>query len=422
VLLAMTLSAMALQIAFLIACVPLASVQPCPESSQQVLEQVTAGYERKTSPAEYAHKLAPGPTTLHASYFILGVMDVDMKSQTVTVAVGMTLHWVDLRLLWNSSCFAFEFVELLNESEIVEFMESPESYIWVPKVIVNNWRETPKTIDRHWYLTPSGVVIIRERQFWTLSCDMDFTKMPYDEQVCPARLTSSHLSYILTIQAWLGVGTREGERNPGGSLEWQLQESQPFEHTNRVADETGVVPIHKLHFRIKRNPNFIEKTVIQPVVFLVFFTYFAFWIPRNAVPARVSLVATCYLAISNKRSSVSDNMPPVPGSVWLDTFMSISSFFVFIAGVEYGFVMYLSSIEVRVAQARDAVSADAVEDADPELPMKYRMRSSLGLFEYLLLDKDGQQRLKALHVEVAMRFLFPVTYSMAVGAKYASLL
>jgi hypothetical protein len=360
--------------------------------------------------------------SLYTRNSIVGVEEVDMKSQTVVLSVWTAFQWTDPRLAWDSNCSSGDCC--LKEAV---FKGSPKDKLWTPSVYTENWKELPETIEGGWSLKPDGTVWFGEKQFWKLSCSMDFTIMPYDEQLCFARFTvyMEHAD-ILSIRSFDGgsamASVTGGKTQIGGTVEWELVNDHGKEDQSYLLTlDEFQYPVLDMYYKLHRNPQYYHSAVILPVFFLVGLAYLSFWITRAAVPARVALVAICYLSISNQQGNVQQSLPRTSSSVWLLRLLSYSTKFVFLAGLEYAFANFLSRVDAKIKKVREQIDDEWSADAEFEcVKLKQRMRTKLSFADYYLaLGSDGRPRLNDHHCDVFMRYAYPVAYIIMVLTMFA---
>ena len=134
---------------------------------------------------------------------------------------------------------------------------------------------------------PWGEVRWEQKFRVKLSCSMDFTKMPYDEQQCEMRVLDFRDSYRASLsfhlrgetprqsKAMKGQGCTDSgtgyidivrhDVGEGGSQEWRLP-PQPDGITAAVKTRPAAVVFS---FRLARRPGYYEYRIMAPTFFFV---------------------------------------------------------------------------------------------------------------------------------------------------------
>lgn len=363
---------------------------------------------------------------------VSSLMEVDSKSQVVTVSVFARTIWTDRRLAYNKSC-------LPEVPQYVFFPGSPQDTLWTPSVYVSNLIDNPQFLSGVWFVSPGGEVWYSRKEKWRISCEMNFEKMPYDMTLCLVRFrtfadTFKHVE--LRVQANKQGMARAKEKTIGGAVDWTMEDLASGEGEPKAYEIHGSAALD-MFIKIQRGPQYLVDNVIFPVVFLVAIAYFSFWLTRAAVPARVAIIIICYLSILNKQSSVLQTLPRLSGPIWLLKFMQVSISFVFVAVAEFIVANVLGRAEGRINKAKAALAYEASQPKSPppepngaevtiEVPcaasIKQQLRKKgMGRLDSLMITSDGRQWLHDEYCDVFMRYAFPIAYSVAIGALYAEL-
>ncbi|XP_073512984.1 gamma-aminobutyric acid receptor subunit delta isoform X4 [Phyllobates terribilis] len=237
----------------------------------------------------YARKFRPGiggpPVIVAVDIEVTSIDHISEINMEYTMTVFLRQSWTDERLSYNHTNKTLGF-----DSRFVEKLWIPDTFIvnaksaWFHDVTVEN-----KLIR----LQPDGVILYSSRITSTVSCDMDLTKYPLDEQECRLDLESS-----------------------------------------------GQFPRLILRFQLKRNRGMYIIQSYVPSILLVAMSWVSFWISQSAVPARVSLGITTVLTMTTLMVSASSSLPRASAVKALDVYFLICYFFVFAALVEFAFAHY----------------------------------------------------------------------------------
>ena len=201
-----------------------------------------------------------------------------------------------------------------------------EHEIWVPDVFSPTTHILPVVSKNAFWIAPTGRVWWARRMVLNLNCAMDFRHMPFDTQLCNVKFTGFYhlgLDVIYRIPNGTDYGPEydflRAFRGPvravcpdSGTVEWAVTS---ITGESIFGGQAALVPFSyvEYHFELTRARGFFEQYVIAPMVLLVIITWATFWISRDAVPARVSMVIIAYLNMSSLLSSTNASLPHLSG-------------------------------------------------------------------------------------------------------------
>ncbi|XP_068096757.1 gamma-aminobutyric acid receptor subunit delta isoform X2 [Hyperolius riggenbachi] len=280
----------------------------------------------------YARKFRPGiggpPVTVAVD---IEVTSIDHISEEYTMTVFLRQSWRDERLSYNHTNKTLGF-----DSRFVEKLWLPDTFIvnaksaWFHDVTVEN-----KLIR----LQPDGVILYSSRITSTVSCDMDLTKYPMDEQECMLDLESYGYSADDILYHW---SEKQEQIHGLDKLELAQFTITNYSFAREVMNfkSAGQFPRLTLHFQLKRNRGMYIIQSYVPSMLLVAMSWVSFWISQSAVPARVSLGITTVLTMTTLMDSARSSLPRASAIKALDIYFLICYVFVFAALVEYAFAHY----------------------------------------------------------------------------------
>lgn len=97
--------------------------------------------------------------------------------------------------------------------------------------------------------------------------------------------------------------------------------------------------------------HFIYRVYI-PIVLLMIFNFGSYWIPQNALPARVTLIMITFLTITFILQSVSAQTAKAATSTSLQVFLVFSILLVVVAMLEYLFILWLGREKKETSPAK----------------------------------------------------------------------
>ncbi|CAJ0959625.1 unnamed protein product [Ranitomeya imitator] len=236
--------------------------------------------------------------------------------------------------------------------------------LWIPDTFIVNaksaWFHDVTVENKLIRLQPDGVILYSSRITSTVSCDMDLTKYPLDEQECRLDLESYGYSAEDILYNW---SENQNQIHGLDKLELSQFTITDYKFSKEVMNfkSAGQFPRLTLRFQLKRNRGMYIIQSYVPSILLVAMSWVSFWISQSAVPARVSLDKemtrirghlgsgaragreggiTTVLTMTTLMVSASTSLPRASAVKALDVYFLICYFFVFAALVEFAFAHY----------------------------------------------------------------------------------
>ncbi|KAM9299044.1 gamma-aminobutyric acid receptor subunit delta [Gastrophryne carolinensis] len=290
------------------------------------LDELMKGYARNFRPG-----IGGSPVVVAVDLEVTSIDHVSEVNMEYTMTVFLRQSWRDERLSYNHTNKTLGF-----DSRFVEKLWLPDTFIvnaksaWFHDVTVEN-----KLIR----LQPDGVVLYSSRITSTVSCDMDLTKYPMDEQECLLDLESYGYSAEDILYHW---SDKQEQIHGLDKLELPQFTIAGYSFTKEIVNfkSAGHFPRLTLHFQLKRNRGMYIIQSYVPSILLVAMSWVSFWISQSAVPARVSLGITTVLTMTTLMDSARSSLPRASAIKALDVYFLICYVFVFAALVEYAFAHY----------------------------------------------------------------------------------
>ena len=161
-----------------------------------------------------------------------------------------------------------------------------------------------------------------------MTCDMEFSKMPFDTQSCAIRLgawVGNELTTpIVFISNRINDRIKLSELAYGGTAEWrivgfssnytkgrQADGLPPLTALNAPAVNHGarLEPILSYNIHIERSSRYWVESVILPAMLLVSMSYATVFIQRTAMPARAAFASICFLTLATRDNAVLATIP-----------------------------------------------------------------------------------------------------------------
>lgn len=103
------------------------------------------------------------------------------------------------------------------------------------------------------------------------------------------------------------------------------------------------------YFEVERTFTFFLNKAYIPTMLLVFFNLGSYWIPDQAVPARVSLIITTFLSSMFILMSIMDETVKVSYITSMQIFMIVNISFLMTAIIQFLTILHLRSKKVKVS-------------------------------------------------------------------------
>ncbi|XP_054715293.1 glutamate-gated chloride channel alpha-like [Uloborus diversus] len=254
------------------------------------------------------------------------------------------------------------------------------------------------TPSSFFWLTKQSNVFYFCRIVVKLICEMDLKLYPHDEQKCGIKLSSAIFNSKQVILRW---------NSPSNKLK-QFSSLQQFKIINVEMKECILLS------NANNNMSCLEKTILLhrrggyyliniyiPTVLIVIMSMLTFWIPPEAVPARVTLGVTSLLTIITKQYQAS--MPNVSYIVAMNIWLSSCVAFVFFSLLEFAIVIAMNT--------KTKTQSSLPGDKDFVLPLvmlkangTWSMKNSWGM-------KPGQESNKtSRRIDFFSRIFFPLSF------------
>ena len=250
------------------------------------------------------------------------------------------------------------------------------------------------------------------------SCRFTFTKMPFDQQTCHARLVFLNPQHEVKLQPPpVGTSALVNDAKAGGTQEWTVVSVSSTEGTSPDPPNGSTI---KLEFTMKRASSYWVTFVLVPAVFLVMLSYGTFYVQRTATPARAAFCFVCYLTVINLTNGALAALPRLgPSDALLLALLSASEYFCACTILLVVVANYFLHIELRVNAALKEVERLAIE-GEPVGDVQAYVKARCGRAGIFLIKKNGHMSLSDQHVDIAARYIFPVAYAITIGTIFSA--
>ncbi|KAM9394439.1 5-hydroxytryptamine receptor 3A-like isoform 2-T2 [Pholidichthys leucotaenia] len=298
------------------------------------------------------------PTFVSVDMILLGILEVDELSQTVTNHIFIRMFWTNEFLTWNSSDFCG-----------IENMTLPHSTLWVPDIGIDEDVSDTGSVLKSPFLSvhSDGSVYTSRRQRLTYTCRLNLFYFPFDTQNCSVKF-SSMTSSVNSIK----LGTISSDENlteiSEAALvtrgEWTLKSIT----ITKFMDQTDKA-LSKLEFmvEIQRKPLLYFINFIIPLFYFLVLDVTSFFI-SEARGEKLSFKVTLILSISVLLLILQDMLPSTEDSLPLIAMYCVGIFsLVGLSVLEAMMVIFIIDLDnccVKKAESNLPAEVDIPLDAD----------------------------------------------------------
>lgn len=267
-----------------------------------------------------------GPTKVRIFAGVLNISDINAAKQVLDADVYIVAAWKDPRLA------------NLGSKKIIR----PISEIWNPNISIINEQNVKSMLPGDAVINPDGTVLFKMRLLGEFSQKLDFSDFPFDTQRFVIKLASRgygpdevEFTTDSTVQS---VFSRELT-----IMEWNVLELnnivKPYEITKNVR------PIASLTIEIiaERKSNFYLFSFIIPLIFIILMSMSCFWLHRQSLSAKVSVVVTSMLTLIAWRFTITGSLPKLSYLTRMDILIFFSTALIFLTILEVVLGAFLAS-------------------------------------------------------------------------------
>src|SRR6266446_2114730 len=265
-----------------------------------------------------------GPTRVSVGIWMADITNIDSAQQNFTAEVAVVLRWRDPRLTHTGN-------------GIVRY---PLEQVWHPRVAVVNEtnsvsRQFPEAVE----VEPDGTVNYRQRYAGAFTQPLRLQSFPFDRQtfrflLVAVRYRPNEVMFV-PDQDWMRNGLRQaGGIAPSITLpDWTLEKWETKPSTYPLAPGL-VYSSYLFEFTASRNVQHYIWKVILPLVLIVIMSYAVFCLKKKNSNSQISIAVTSMLTLIAYRFAIDNQLPVLPYTTSLDTFILMSTLLVFFSFIE----------------------------------------------------------------------------------------
>ncbi|KAK3776332.1 hypothetical protein RRG08_032324 [Elysia crispata] len=230
------------------------------------------------------------------SFELVSVIEVNDVFQSFTCNGFIGFRWYDQILRWNASDYGG-----------VELMTPQSKDIFRPRLALLNtigerdlFREDNAPVVVH----PSGLTSWSPGSMFPVSCKLDLTKYPFDEQTCVLDLLV--MEFTAEMLKFEPMTQTVGQNFYTENGEWEVKSTNLS--TKFVLVPNDPISSIVVKFTLRRKPEFLVLSILLPLVLLSLLNLMVFVIPVEC-GEKISFGITVLLALSVFMSIMSDMLP-----------------------------------------------------------------------------------------------------------------
>jgi Neurotransmitter-gated ion-channel ligand binding domain len=226
----------------------------------------------------------------------------------------------------------------------------PLEQVWHPRVaVVNETNSVSQTFPEAVEVESDGTVNYRQRYAGAFTQPLRLQSFPFDRQTFSVQLVAVRYRpnevMFVPDQDWIRHGLRQaGGVAPSITLpDWTLEkwETKPLTYALAPGFEYSS---YAFEFTASRNAQHYIWKVILPLILIVAMSWSVFWVAATEVGPQLSVATTSMLTLIAYRFAIDHQLPVLPYTTSLDTFILMSTLLVFFSFIE---VLASTILEVK---------------------------------------------------------------------------
>src|SRR5437016_8311014 len=265
-----------------------------------------------------------GPTQISVGIWVADISNIDSAQQNFTAELAVVLRWKDSRLAHTGK-------------GIVRY---PLEQVWHPRVaVVNETNSVSRKFPEAVEVEPDGTLNYRQRYAGAFTQPLRLQSFPFDRQTFCVQLVAVRYRpnevMFVPDQDWI----RNGLRQAGGVAplitlpDWTLEkwETKPLTYALAPGFEYSS---YAFEFTASRNAQHYIWKVVLPLILIVAMSWTVFWVAATEVGPQLSVATTSMLTLIAYRFAIDHQLPVLPYTTSLDTFILMSTLLVFLSFIE----------------------------------------------------------------------------------------
>jgi hypothetical protein len=245
-----------------------------------LLSHLSYAYERQNGIKNPPN--TEGPTIVNIGLFLLNIIHLDQPKQMLRARYALSLNWKDPRLAFKSkSGKSVVFIE--------EEIEDKKRSIWWPDPQITNQLGEMIVTNKRLVISPGGDVLYSAIFVVDTKTTLEFRKFPFDSQFIRIEFESfSFNNYEMDYKVW---SERTGINQRFQNDEWILHQMSSTAGIRRLWEsEIDNWSFVSFRVQIERRTAYYLWRILFPFCFFILLSTCVFWMQRESLDRRVSIV------------------------------------------------------------------------------------------------------------------------------------
>ncbi|CAI4229950.1 unnamed protein product [Auanema sp. JU1783] len=279
----------------------------CSKAEVELYKSLLRNYSSLVRPVKNPSK----PLPVFIKVFLQQIINVDEQNQVVEINAWLKYTWNDYRLRWRPLSY--------DNITSVRF-PGGESPIWQPDILLYNSADDrfDSSFKSNLVVYSSGLVNWIPPGIFKISCKMDITMFPFDEQICFMKFGSwTYHGFSIDLQ----VDT-EKEDTPAVDLstyisngEWRLINAPAHREVKFYKCCLEPYPTIKFYMYIRRRALYYAFNVVIPSLLISLMTLLAFCLPADDMSEKIGFQTTILLSVCFFLTILSEMVPTTSESI-----------------------------------------------------------------------------------------------------------
>lgn len=251
-----------------------------------------------------------GPTNVYIGLYLLDIIYLDQPRQLLHARYALSLKWKDPRLVFESKD---------NKSVVFvgEEVEDQKRNMWWPDPQIINQLGEMAIINKRLVIAPDGDILYSAVFVADTETILEFRKFPFDSQIIRVEFESFSYPYPeLDYKVW---NERTGIKHSIQNDEWILYPMSSTAGIRRLfGSEIDNYSYVSFRIPIHRRTAYYVWRILFPFCFFILLSTCVFWMQRESLDRRVSIVVAFALTAVAFNFVVSGFFPNVSYLTILD--------------------------------------------------------------------------------------------------------
>lgn len=248
--------------------------------------------------------------TVSMKIFLQQLLNVDEQNQVIEVNAWLKYIWNDYRLRWRPT--------LHDNISSLRFL-SDEQQIWIPDILLYNSANEnfDSTYRSNLVVYSNGEINWIPPGIFKISCKMDITMFPFDEQVCFLKFGSwTYHGFALDLR----IDSEDAEPSIDtstyiGNGEWDLIGSPVKREVSYYQCCPEPYPTIKFYLHLRRKSYYHIFNIIVPSMLISGMTLLGFCLPPHDMSEKIGFQTTILLSVCFFLTILSEMTPTTSESI-----------------------------------------------------------------------------------------------------------